>query len=219
MKTLIHTLVYLSALGISLDTSAQYAIGVKGGANLNTLVQRSHGVTSMRNASDFVSQPVKSIHAGIYGHMPLCKKLHLQSEVFISQRGTRKSEITQAVQLTYVDVPALFLYNVKPWLSLEAGSAFSRLLRARMGNFEGDRIFKRNTFAAQGGFNFHFSSQLALDVKYHHGLTPALEQTFYDTGNAVLARDLYYNRSLMLSLRYTIATFWCGELTTASANN
>lgn len=150
-----------------LITSAQNAIGVKGGVNIASL-------------SEFTGRSRVSGHGGLFLHHTINKNWCFQPELLFSGEGQRyfSNGAEHTLALDYLQLPLMIQYYPVPNVYLEAGPQFGVLLSARdkvdefdepHANVKGD--FSTAQVALGVGLGLKASEKIIFYGRYNFGLT------------------------------------------------
>ena len=170
MKTKLLTLV-ISVFAFS-AASAQFHLGIKGGANMSKITGKS-----------FSEEYEFGYHLGGFAEIGLGSKFSLQPEVLFNQtnqytssefddlyQNVLSSEISN-IKLNYLSVPVLLNYKASNIVSLQLGPQFGILMDQNKNLLEnGQEAFKNGDFSMLGGLQFKLSS-FRIYGRYALGLT------------------------------------------------
>lgn len=172
MKTKLFSLIAISIL-FSFAASAQFNLGVKGGANISKIDGRS-----------FKEEFRYGYHLGGFVEIGLGGRLGLQPEVLFNQYSTKvdsnfraiyqnafSSATNRSVKLNYLSIPVLLNYKLGNVLALQAGPQFGILLDQDKNLLEnGQQAFKSGDFSLVGGAQIKIT-KLRISGRYGVGLS------------------------------------------------
>jgi hypothetical protein len=197
-------LLYLFMLGFSSSCFAQLSVGLKAGLGTNFMTKQSFNRTGLPYAPSFSRGEFIGFHVGGFVKVPIFKKLSLQPEILLTQRGTGTGQY-EMVRAFYIEMPVLLQFQLTEKLSIEAGPVFSRLKSATIGGSDSFGFFERSPMSLQFGVGYQIAKNVNLSGSYLYGLDYSLQMTFYDVDNSILAQDNYYSRGLQISVRYSFS--------------
>ncbi len=171
METKLFSLIAISIL-FSLAATAQFNLGVKGGANISKIEGRS-----------FKEEFRYGYHLGGFVEIGLGGRLGLQPEVLFNQYQTKvdsnfkaiyqnafRSATNRSVKLNYLSIPVLLNYKLGNVLALQAGPQFGILLDQDKNLLEnGQQAFKSGDFSLVGGAQIKLT-KLRISGRYGVGL-------------------------------------------------
>ncbi len=171
METKLFSLIAISIL-FSLAATAQFNLGVKGGANISKIEGRS-----------FKEEFRYGYHLGGFVEIGLGGRLGLQPEVLFNQYQTKvdsnfkaiyqnafSSATNRSVKLNYLSIPVLLNYKLGNVLALQAGPQFGILLDQDKNLLEnGQQAFKSGDFSLVGGAQIKLT-KLRISGRYGVGL-------------------------------------------------
>ncbi|HZH95936.1 MAG TPA: porin family protein [Flavisolibacter sp.] len=170
MKTKLLSL--FAALLLAQAVTAQFNIGVKGGANITKIDGKS-----------FKDEFLYGYHVGGFAEIGLGKKLGLQPEVLFNQFQTRVDSTfknvyqnalnfsdNRDIKLSYLSIPVLVNYKVGNVLTLQAGPQFGILIDQNKNLIQNGReAFSKGDFSMLGGAVINIS-KLRIGGRYMVGL-------------------------------------------------
>lgn len=171
METKLFSLIAISIF-FSLAATAQFNLGVKGGANISKIEGRS-----------FKEEFRYGYHLGGFVEIGLGGRLGLQPEVLFNQYQTKvdsnfrtiyqnafSSATNRSVKLNYLSIPVLLNYKLGNVLALQAGPQFGILLDQDKNLLEnGQQAFKSGDFSLVGGAQIKLT-KLRISGRYGVGL-------------------------------------------------
>lgn len=167
MKTVIPIFLLVVLSMSFLSTSAQHAIGVKGGVNIAGL-------------SEFTGRSRVSGHGGLFLHHTINKNWCFQPEILFSGEGQRYFSDGQehTLALNYLQVPLMIQYYPVPNIYFEAGPQFGVIVSARdkVEGFDEPHMNVKEDFSsgqvALGiGAGLKASEKIIFYGRYNFGLT------------------------------------------------
>jgi hypothetical protein len=197
-------LLSLFFFGLSVFGFAQLSVGLKAGLGTNFMTKQSFNRTGLPYAPSFSRGEFIGFHVGGFVKVPIFKKLSLQPEILLTQRGTGSGQY-EMVRAFYIEMPVLLQFQLNERLSIEAGPVFSRLKSATIGGSDSFDFFESSPMLLQFGVGYQIAKNVILSGSYSYGLDYSLQMTFYDVDNSILAQDKYYVRGLQISLRYSFS--------------
>jgi len=180
---------------------AQFSFGVKAGVNQN----------NVRGDKDpFSYKPSTGFHLGVYGSIPLSKKLSLNPEL----QYIKKQLPGDYFRLNYLELPVLFNYQISNWFALELGPSIGQEIYIRR-NPSGRRVIAVSLydtdldFGMIGGGKFKVSDRISIAARYNYSFLPFEKFEYYDVQvntNIAISKETYrfYNSSFQLSVMYKI---------------
>jgi hypothetical protein len=170
MKTKLLSL--FAALLLAQAVTAQFNLGVKGGANITKIDGKS-----------FKDEFLYGYHVGGFAEIGLGKKLGLQPEVLFNQFQTRVDSTfknvyqnalnfsdNRDIKLSYLSIPVLVNYKVGNVLTLQAGPQFGILIDQNKNLIQNGReAFSKGDFSMLGGAVINIS-KLRIGGRYMVGL-------------------------------------------------
>jgi hypothetical protein len=196
MKTKLFSLIAISVL-FSFAATAQFNLGVKGGANISKIEGRS-----------FKEEFRYGYHLGGFVEVGLGGRLGLQPEVLFNQYSTKvdsnfraiyqnafSSATNRSVKLNYLSIPVLLNYKLGNVLALQAGPQFGILLDQDKNLLEnGQQAFKSGDFSLVGGAQIKLT-KLRISGRYGVGLSNL---------NDIDNRDKWKSQVVQLSLGFAL---------------
>jgi opacity protein-like surface antigen len=189
--------------------SAQFKLGLKGGANFADL-----STPEFLADQEDISAITLHWHAGLTARQHLSDRFQLSTDLLYSIRGFQESsdfnvlnEIKTTLSLHYLSLPAMIYFTPNDKISLGAGINLGYLLDAqvKMGNDKNDAssIYDQEfDLGLHLGFQFNVTPALFLDARYQWGLTSVTDLTFTDENGFPIGEGSLKNRVLQLSLGY-----------------
>lgn len=162
-------------------------------------------------------------NVGLGAIVPLGKNFEFSIETLFSQKGANQKQqyldsispdtvYTGAYKLNvdYLEIPFLVMYNDKDVITAGAGFSYGRLVRVN--EYEhGKKVetttltegpYSRNEFSILADLRFRIYKQLKINLRYSYSLSKIRTRDFYDTkGNYLTTRD-QYNNVITLRLIY-----------------
>jgi hypothetical protein len=144
---------------------------------------------------------------GAYIKRDFSEKFSAQMEMSFIQKGSRKptDEYNQyyLMQLSYIEVPVLFIYNLNKKVGLYAAPSFGVLIHSeesdQLGVYVNTPPFKKYEVAYNLGVLYSISDHWSFDARYSHSITTirpyaAGYTTYFDKGqyNVVIEVALQY---------------------------
>ncbi len=209
-KFIVYLLIMLFANGIVIaqispektptDNQKSFNIGLKAGLNLSNAILDEQTLISEKS-------PLLAFHAGIYANHFLSNKFALQGELLFSKQGheviisVANQSITSKSTMNYLSIPLLGKYYFSESINIHAGIAANLLLGAKVD--DGTHVQDMENYESLElggiiGLEYDHYSGLNLSLRYQHGLSPFLNQTFE------LETTKSYNYLIQLSLGYTL---------------
>ena len=152
MKTkliLLATLFLISSAGF-----AQFALGIKAGANLGKI-----------DGQPFKNEFALGYHLGAFATIGLGKKFAIQPEVLFNQVNTDttgnfsdvfKVKNAGSIQLQYLTIPLLLNFKPDRFISLQAGPQFGVLMNSHENILQnGQDAFRSGNFSLVGGIQLN----------------------------------------------------------------
>lgn len=147
--------------------SAQFTLGVKGGATLSKIEGKA-----------FKDEFNTGYHLGGFLELPVGSRLSLQPEVLFNQVNTRTDSSfkdvlrpnVSEIKLNYLSIPIMLNYKLGNVLALQAGPQFGVLMSQDKDLVRnGGEAFKNGDFSLLGGAQLKFS-KLRFTGRYFVGL-------------------------------------------------
>jgi hypothetical protein len=160
---------------------------------------------------------------GIYGNLLLSKKFSLTTELIYADKGQKVnfSEFNNPdifYHRTYLNIPLLLQYSINPKLALHAGGEAGFLLASYAKRF--DNKFNTKSYFGNSldigiaaGASYKIDSRFNIVLRYTYGLSNVIGKNAYVYYNSNIfdisvdartAGQKYYNRTIQLSLNYSI---------------
>jgi hypothetical protein len=186
-----------------LTSSAQISFGVKGGLNINYLIQRYEG-----RISETSQQSGYGFHLGAYSNIPFSKKFSVRPELQFSRRSS-----DYFFKLSYLELPLLVSYFPIKWIGIDLGPNLGYLLSYDTNSAFFNDDFKNFDFGLTGGLHFNLPKGFSVVTRYYFGLTSirTIDLTnayqcvncdpVFQQGNLILDE---YNRTIQFSIGYKI---------------
>ncbi len=181
-------------LGLAFNATAQgLHLGIKAGADLNKI-----------NGKSYKEQFTYGYQAGAFAQIGLTKKFGIQPEVIFAQVNfdttsslkdvTSFNDISTA-KMSYVKIPLLLNYNPNPFVSLQVGPQFGKLIDKQKNiSQNGKAIFKEGDFSMLAGLQLNIS-KIRVYGRYGIGLS-----NINDTGSP----DKWKSQNVQLGLGLTL---------------
>lgn len=124
--------------------------GIKGGANISTIGNKSSGLTTRLG-----------YHVGIYGSKQFFQELGVQVDLLVSYQGARSSDINDLkLNYTYLTLPVFANIYAHDYVAFELGVQFGYLLRAMQAE-SGDKLDITDSVR-----NFDFAGVIGVGYKH-----------------------------------------------------
>jgi hypothetical protein len=162
-------LAFVLLAGFSFATAhAQFAFGIKGGANISNV-----------NGSDVTNtNSVVGFNAGAYLKLPLTHHLSLQPEVLYSGQGFKQSSsgVTATYNENYINVPVLLKYTHFTGVFIETGPQVGFLASAKASaqgvSVDYKKYYNSSDFSWVIGVGVKIpATPISLDARYNFGLS------------------------------------------------
>ncbi len=180
----------------------QFSLGIKAGANLNSLS------SSSSVAGDIYKSNI-AFHFGVFGQLQLKEKFFLIPELQFNQRGAViNSTQNSRINLNYIDLPILISYQPMKIINIDLGPniSFKTSATATDGKTTSnvDNLYNNNIdFGISAGLRFNITDKVAIIGRYYYGLSPVDEITYADMNNNT-TKVTFANRTLQFGLSYKI---------------
>lgn len=191
------TLVILSIF-ISFGAFAQkkWEFGVKGGINISTQTTKGSAINVNSNYK-------AGYNAGVFGNFFFAKRMAGQVEILSSQKGSKWSDpyFSGKDNLSYIDIPILFRFQIIDLVSVHAGPQFSFMIGANSIPDSGDKFdassyYKSTDIGIVVGAEVSLPLRFSVIVRYIEGLSVTTNDTYYI--------DQWKNRVFQVSVCFTI---------------
>ncbi len=168
-KLLLPTLALI--LFTSVASAQGFKLGVRLGANMNKVTGQS-----------FRDQYDLGYHLGAFSEIDVTKKFGIQPEVLFNQVNTRRTAgfnqiynqnnmNPSDIKLSYLSIPILLRYNVTPFLTINLGPQFGKLINHDENLFDnGRKAFKDGDLSAVAGLSLNVS-KFRIYGRYNIGLS------------------------------------------------
>ncbi len=168
-KLLLPTLTLI--LFTSIASAQGFKLGVRLGANMNKVTGQS-----------FRDQYDLGYHLGAFSEIDVTKKFGIQPEVLFNQVNTRRTAgfnqiynqnnmNPSDIKLSYLSIPILLRYNVTPFLTINLGPQFGKLINHDENLFDnGRKAFKDGDLSAVAGLSLNVS-KFRIYGRYNIGLS------------------------------------------------
>jgi len=111
---------------------------------------------------------------------PLNKKSNLKMELQFNQKGSKKPYIenslqTYSFQLNYLEIPILFDYKVRQFVSIESGVSLGYLVSFKEENESGEMITQVPNDLAMDfmlGANYQWKENTRINIRFGHSIIP-----------------------------------------------
>ncbi len=160
---------YFVVCFLALQSQAQTVYGVKGGASITNL--KSEGWQEKRNKVGMT--------VGLFAESKLNNQFFLRPELLFSTKGFKfQTDAAKegVVNLNYISVPFLAGFRPKDKIAILAGPEFGYLQDAKSKHdgkiYDLTRSYGRFDLCLNLGFQYNFSKQVGIDLRYSHGLIP-----------------------------------------------
>lgn len=191
-----------AVMAFAFSNAQEVKFGVKGGANLSSLVG------DIEDGSSKVGFQV-----GGFVEFKVSDKFSVQPELLYSAQGGIENgefefagdfyEAEMNYKLAYINLPVMAKYYVADKFSLEAGPQVGFLVSAKgeatvEGNSAEDDIkddFKSVDFGVNFGAGYDFTENLSLGIRYNLGLSNIVDDEFaddYKINNSVFSLSVGY---------------------------
>ncbi|MEQ8362076.1 MAG: porin family protein [Cyclobacteriaceae bacterium] len=185
---------------------AQFSFGIKAGVNQNSVRgdKDPSGNFSFKSSTGF--------HLGLYGSIPLSKKLSLNPEL----QYIKKQLADDYFRLNYLELPVLFNYQISERFALELGPSIGQEIYIRR-NPSGRRVIAVSLydtdldFGMIGGVKYKASNRISIVARYNYSFLPFEKFEYFDgpipsSTNVTIETETYkfYNSSVQLSVMYRI---------------
>jgi hypothetical protein len=182
----------------------QFSLGIKAGANLNSLSSSSSVGTDPH-------KPNVGFHLGFFGEFRLKEKFYLIPELQFNQRGAainNAQNSNERVNLNYIDLPILLSYQPIKQINIDLGPnvSFKTSAVGINGSTKNnvDFIYDKNIdFGISTGLRFNISNKVALIGRYYHGLSSVVDASYADV-NGNTTKVTFANRTLQFGLSYRL---------------
>ncbi len=182
MKKTILSLVIIGMAVVSYG-QAKVEVGLKAGANFaNTDVDDAESITAF--------------HGGAYGLIKLAN-IGVQPEILWSKQGNEFSvgNLTNEVDLTYVNIPVMLKFYLPLGLNLQAGPQFGILTNAEQNDVDISDTLKNSDLSAALGAGWDAPFGLQFNARYVLGLSDI---------NDISGAESVRNRTFQLSIGYSL---------------
>ena len=147
--------------------------------------------------------------AGISAEYMVTDKFSLSVGVDRDVFGYKSKFLDKTMNLTYLDIPILAKYYVKPWLALEMGPQLSFLLKAKIGDTKCTDFFKKTDYTIPVGVSFepsfkNSSGSWVFDFRYVIGVTQIRKHENYLLMIDGHNRNLRINNSRNSAVVFTV---------------
>ena len=187
-------LLTLSFLFFTVASQAQsFKLGIKAGVDMNKI-----------NGKAFSESFSYGYQAGVFSEIGITKKFSLQPEVIFSQVNVDTASGFKEVynfdniskaKLSYVKIPILLSYRPNPFVSLQVGPQFSKLIDNNKSLLQnGSSVFSSGDFSMVGGMQLQIS-KIRVYGRYAVGL-----DNLNDTGSP----DKWKSQNVQLGLGFTL---------------
>jgi hypothetical protein len=197
MKKNIVLLLVALISSISFLNAQQFALGVKGGANMTKI-----------NGSSFEEKFEYGYHAGGFAKIKLTNRLYIQPEVMLSQINTTvdsnfknlynsllDANYVKNIQLKYLTIPLVLNYKLGGFVDLQGGVQYAKLLESGKTLLQnGESAFKDGDFSALAGVQFNIR-KLVISGRYLIGLNNI---------NDIDNRDQWKNQTAQISVGFRL---------------
>ncbi len=184
----------ISLLFISASADAQsFHLGVKAGVDMNKI-----------NGKAFSENFTYGYQAGVFSEIGISKKISFQPEVIFSQVNVDTASGFKEVydfdnvskaKLSYVKIPLLLSFKPNPFVALQVGPQFSKLLDKNKTLVQnGSSVFKDGDFSLVAGMQLQVS-KIRVYGRYAIGL-----DNLNDTGSP----EKWKSQNVQLGLGFTL---------------
>jgi hypothetical protein len=184
-KALFVCAMSLSALFINAQKRSHLEVGLKGGLNIASLIQKN---------TDYKSR--LSFNAGGFANLRLAEHLAIQPELLYTSQGAKNTFLNQEFEtrLGYFAVPVLFQYITNSGFRLETGPQFGVLVNAKSEVLDVETDIKNNLKEIDAswalGASYVTQSGFGVNGRYNFGLTdiadvantPSLKNSVFQVG-------------------------------------
>jgi len=152
------------------NTNAQTTkFGVKAGANLACITDKSKEVIDGKSTSDKFTSIIKiGIYFGVLADIEANEKLHIQPEFMFSSEGNENAAFN------YLKLPLMVKYYLEKGLNVQAGPELSYLLTVD-GESDFSDDFNKLNLNANLGLAYDFDNNFIVDVRYNLPITTVFE--------------------------------------------
>jgi hypothetical protein len=190
-------------LACSYLTYGQFSLGIKAGANLNSL-------SSSSSLGDIYKSNV-AFHIGVFGQLHLKGKFFFIPELQFNQRGASIKDGPSSdvrINLNYIDLPILFSYQPVKKINIDVGPNISVKTSAVATDGKTtnnlDSIYDKNIdLGISTGLRFNLSDKVAIIGRYYYGISSVEEITVADVNNNK-TKFTFANRTLQFGLSYKL---------------
>ena len=187
-------LLTLSFLFFTAASQAQsFKIGIKAGVDMNKISGKA-----------FSESFSYGYQAGVFSEIGITKKFSLQPEVIFSQVNVDTAsgfkelynfDNVSKAKLSYVKIPILLSFRPNPFVSLQVGPQFSKLIDNNKSLVQnGSSVFKEGDFSMVGGLQLQIS-KIRVYGRYAVGL-----DNLNDTGSP----DKWKSQNVQLGVGFTL---------------
>ena len=184
-KVLFVCAMSLSSLFINAQKRSHLELGLKGGLNIASLIQKN---------TDYKSR--LSFNAGGFANLRLAEHLAIQPELLYTSQGAKNTVVNQEFEtrLGYFAVPVLFQYITNSGFRLETGPQFGVLVNAKSvvdsKKTDVKDIYKDVDASWALGASYVTQSGFGINGRYNFGLTdiadvantPSIKNSVFQVG-------------------------------------
>ena len=195
MKKILIVTLSLS-LSLAVFSQKKWEFGVKGGVNITTQTTKGESINVNSNYK-------AGYNAGVFGNFFFAKKMAGQVEILSSQKGSKWNDpyFSGKDNLSYIDIPILFRFQIIDLVSVHAGPQFSFMIKANSIPDSGDKFdassyYNSTDIGIAVGAEVSLPLKFSVIVRYIEGLSVTTNDTYYI--------DQWKNRVFQVSVCFTI---------------
>lgn len=212
MRTIVLFLL-LIIFGNTQKVNAQIQYGLKGGLNYvnNEIINTPYEINDN-------SKYRLAYHVGAFAKIELSKKISFKPELLFSSKGYEISAIENVqpsgdgnLHLNYINLPLLIGYEFFDKMAINVGPELGYLLSAKA-KYDSKTIDLEEAwdnkfdFGISTGINYHLDENIALEIRYTHGLSSVIKDIMYvnEDGEYLDSDEKFQNRTFQFSVSYRL---------------
>ena len=145
--------------------------GVSWGLNYSNI----YGESEFFDFSEGKTKFKPSFFVGCLYEFQISDKFLVRPELTYSRKGFRNEWDDWTFYFNYLDLTALFRYELMPKTYVEAGLSGGYLLNSNMRSF----TYNKFDFLLAGGFSYNIKQWLGVGIRYNQGLIPFIKEYNY----------------------------------------
>ena len=140
-KSIVKLIFLIQLITFSIPCQAQDAerlqFGIKGGINISNLYLKDAATSDM----------IFGLSAGVFSKIPITKTIAVQPELYVTSKGASITynnlfvDGTASFNLTYIEIPVLYIAKVTEHINLQFGPYISYLIDGRVKNMANIQLF------------------------------------------------------------------------------